>query len=87
MDRSGFFNPAAAKISITLSDTTASDNNCPIAESMFSLAEYSLPSCVSVFFAMVDFNNWKKPKSSFIDKASGCGTDNANALDNSITDL
>jgi hypothetical protein len=61
----GFLNPAAAKTSMTRSDTMALDIICFIAVSMFWA---SISALVSVFLAMSALTAWKKPTSSRISR-------------------
>ena len=73
---SGFFRPAAAKMSITSSDATARETICRMAWSSSS----SLLRSPDALLARTARTAWKKPTSSRIASASSCGTASANAL-------
>ncbi|MBT9138899.1 MAG: hypothetical protein DDT31_01478 [Syntrophomonadaceae bacterium] len=81
IDTSGFFNPAALKISTTSSVAIALDTICLIAESNCS----SLFPVVIVVLAKDALTAWKKPTSSRIFSAASFGTANANACESPVT--
>jgi len=78
---SGALSPAAAKMSITPSETTALEMICRMAWSSSS----SVLRSPGVPFASTARTAWKNPTSSRILSASSCGTASANAWDSSVT--
>ena len=79
---SGFFSPAAAKMSITSSDDTALRDD--LADRVVESLGPSLP-LAGAFFVRTARTAWKNATSSRIRSASSCGTASANAFDNSLT--
>ena len=80
---SGFFSPAAAKMSMTSSDATARDTICRIAWSISS----GLRRSPGALLASTALTAWKKPRRPESARACSCGTASANAFDRSVTAL
>ncbi len=78
---SGFFRPAAAKMSTTSSETTARETICRMAWSSSS----SVLRSPGALLASTARTAWKKPTSSRMRSASSCGTARAKACDSSVT--
>ena len=81
IEMSGFFRPAAAKMSTTSSEATALETICRIAWSSSS----SVLRSPGALLASTARTAWKKPTSSRMRSASSCGTARANAWDSSVT--
>ena len=77
---SGFFSPAAAKMSITSSDDHRPRDDLPDRVVQILVAACARPACASTSTARTA---WKKPRRRGSRSASSCGTASANACDSS----